>query len=568
MKRIAALIVVSLSSAFALASCGSHERSRILDDVASYIQERPDSALVILSEAKCLFDVNELANAKGFHIPRSQQARYWLLYATAIDKCYIDTTDVSIIDPAVAYYSRHGSPDEKLKAFYYQGRIYYNAGNYPDAIVSYSKAAEAESKVTDMRYLGLLHQAMANTYSNSYIFDEAVRHSEIAYHLFHEGGFTRLANSSLFRKAQELTNKGLRTEADSIYLSLISEDISSDMLSQIYCGLALNSIVSDNPDYQSALEYYNSALDIRGTLGKYNHWGAYAFVLAVNGESEKSDSIFRQLSSLKGDDAVYYYSWMATLDSHFNRNNTAYENFKASMGKQNEILRKNLEQSTALAQRDYQEMRKLHEQKRRIVQSASFALVLITILFIGTMAYYRRWKKNRIISEERDALARLNEEVKLQLALLEETSFDLHDRLERVQAEYAKVYKKQFSTIGRLCETVLVADRHSRPDQYLSTEIRKMAGEIRNDDRGHKRLESLLNKSFDNVMLHFRSDFPDLSDEEYEYASYVFANFQGSTICFLTGIPSQNAVYTRKTRLKEVIAKSEATHKNQYLSLM
>lgn len=58
----------------------------------------------------------------------------------ALDKNWIDTTDVSVVMPAVEYYEKHGTADQKLKSLLYLGRIQY-FNNRPDsAIISYMKA--------------------------------------------------------------------------------------------------------------------------------------------------------------------------------------------------------------------------------------------------------------------------------------------------------------------------------------------------------------------------------------------------------------------------------------------
>ena len=75
-------------------SCSSRKALFILDDVESYIQERPDSALNVLNE----LDRNLLGTNK-------LRAKFSLLYSTALNKNYIDTTDLSIIRPAVDFYS-------------------------------------------------------------------------------------------------------------------------------------------------------------------------------------------------------------------------------------------------------------------------------------------------------------------------------------------------------------------------------------------------------------------------------------------------------------------------------
>ena len=88
---------------FGVLSC----RDVRLSDIESYIDDRPDSALAAIRA----IDTTALRG-------RAVKAKYSLLHAMALDKNYIDTSDTRIVQPAVDWYSRHGSPEEKLKAYY------------------------------------------------------------------------------------------------------------------------------------------------------------------------------------------------------------------------------------------------------------------------------------------------------------------------------------------------------------------------------------------------------------------------------------------------------------------
>ena len=111
---------------FLLVSCDNRQTKSLLQDVETYIQERPDSALRVLRKVDSL-----TLNTK------SLRARYSLLFAMALDKNYIDTTALSILEPTVAYYERLGSPQDKMLSCYYLGRIYANRKDYPNAVIFY-----------------------------------------------------------------------------------------------------------------------------------------------------------------------------------------------------------------------------------------------------------------------------------------------------------------------------------------------------------------------------------------------------------------------------------------------
>ena len=87
---------------FGVLSC----RDVRLSDIESYIDSRPDSALAAIRQ----IDTTALRG-------RAVKAKYSLLHAMALDKNYIDTADTRIVQPAIDWYSRHGSPEEKLTAY-------------------------------------------------------------------------------------------------------------------------------------------------------------------------------------------------------------------------------------------------------------------------------------------------------------------------------------------------------------------------------------------------------------------------------------------------------------------
>lgn len=62
----------------------------------------------------------------------------------------------------------HGSPDEQLRTFYYQGRIYQNRGDDNQAMKSFLNAAEVKGELHDtLLYANLLVAQACCTSSNT-----------------------------------------------------------------------------------------------------------------------------------------------------------------------------------------------------------------------------------------------------------------------------------------------------------------------------------------------------------------------------------------------------------------
>lgn len=161
----------------ASASCNYSKLEHVFDDVESYISDRPDSALAVL-------DSLSAGSLRG----RKANARFALLYSMALDKNYIDVTDDSLINIAVDWYRRHGSADEKLKAYYYQGRVYTNAGDNEKAMRSFVKAENQITVSKDLIASGMLYMAMSNVYMDIFNTDSAFVYYNKAKDFYKKGG--------------------------------------------------------------------------------------------------------------------------------------------------------------------------------------------------------------------------------------------------------------------------------------------------------------------------------------------------------------------------------------------
>lgn len=150
-------LAVVCAAAVVLLSCSKAdlETERTLEDVVSFIEERPDSALTILD------------TMDSFSLTTSAlKARHSLLLAMARDKNYIDDTTDSIIAPAVSWYRRHGSADEKLLMNYYRGRIAMNAGDYETAMRWFADGSRFSEKTRNKVWSGRLCNAKFQVYQH------------------------------------------------------------------------------------------------------------------------------------------------------------------------------------------------------------------------------------------------------------------------------------------------------------------------------------------------------------------------------------------------------------------
>lgn len=120
-----------LSLACSTISCSGAKEQETLNSAEMLMESHPDSALIILST----IDKGQLSD-------KSQKAKYALLMSMALDKNYIDTTSFDVLQPAIDYYLKKGTPDDMLRTYYYQGRIFQNQGDRDNALNSFAKGLD------------------------------------------------------------------------------------------------------------------------------------------------------------------------------------------------------------------------------------------------------------------------------------------------------------------------------------------------------------------------------------------------------------------------------------------
>ena len=205
------LLVILLLVAFCYSSCRNiSDIDSTLDDISEYMEERPDSALSVLQN----MDPNQLANKK-------QKAKHALLLSIALDKNYIDTTNFNVIQPAIDHYLKYGSPTEKLRTYYYMGRICKNAGNEEDAMRYYVLGLKYGEDSDDCLTKARLLFSKANIHNNLYEFDKCSSEMVKAAHYFKSGN----KQSSYFNSLTSAFN-GYKLLDDTLNAKKVLEELS------------------------------------------------------------------------------------------------------------------------------------------------------------------------------------------------------------------------------------------------------------------------------------------------------------------------------------------------------
>lgn len=200
-------VVWIVFSVFVFCQCGNiGEINKELDLAEELLKSRPDSSYFILET----IDTLKLNS-------RRVSARYSLLKAMAIDKMGIDTTNLNIIQPAVDYYIKNGNADEKLRTYYYLGRIYQNQKDYESALSAFIHGKELLPHMTDSLVMGQLLIAESAILNDIPNYEQMLSNRIKAAELF-DGIGRRASEIQSWAAALDLcVSINNKTRADSIY---------------------------------------------------------------------------------------------------------------------------------------------------------------------------------------------------------------------------------------------------------------------------------------------------------------------------------------------------------------
>lgn len=546
-RRIA--VIVLLLVAFIFSSCTHCRTSAVLDDVETFIKDRPDSALAVIRS----IDTATLTT-------RSLRAHYSLLHAIALDKNWIDTTDEKIVMPAVQYYDCHQSDIRRAKAWYYLGRIQQNQGDIIDASMSFFKAEKYSEHFDDNSFKALVCFAISTINNKNFLNEEALNYAERAYSYSVAANDTANANSALYCMAMYLNNVGRYHESDSLYRVLInSGSLHSNLRSSLLSNFALN-LANHNNAFDEAVALFEEAISTYGPLKQQNFWGAYAYALARTGNKDKADAIFNKLEKGTSASAIFVYSnWKSNAEAFWGNDKSAYHLLKAASDIQLENVKKVLKQSSIKAQKNLLEKEVIESgrmaRRRQLIAWGTAAALLV--LIVTLVLLFRRRSK------------RADQDYELSLSAYRELTrqFDYTEQEKaRVREKYIYLCQSHFSHIGRINEMLKT---HSKEDDtILYHDLKHSFHQINEDEEYQTEFEKILDGSFNGVMTLFRTDFPGRKEKFYKFVSYLFAGFETTTICAIIPEYNKHNVYVEKSRLKHMIKNSDSLYKDQFLSLL
>ena len=377
---------------FAIVGCDRHSgASEKLNLAESLMDSKPDSALSILNAVNV-----ETLNGK------KDKARYALLKSMALDKNYIDTTSLDILQPAIDYYLRKGTADEKLRTYYYQGRIYQNRENNDSAMQSFMRGREYCGQASDTLTMANLLVAQGTILYTTYKFDDFIKVNLEAAELYRESRRPDYEILSLANVLDGSIQNGDKNLADSIMSIAHSKvSINPEYASAISPYVLLYAITFGKRDeIVDVLNYYNSG-DTIEDMTKIDIAQAYSKI----GDAYNAKRFIDLIDS--SSDVRHSLKYYAVITDILEQNGDyadaleAYRNFSTTI----DSIHQNIFSHDLLFAQERHEMEKsnlLKLQKRDRFIWLSLCVAFVLLIIIGYIYYRYRLSRARNLLEEQE----------------------------------------------------------------------------------------------------------------------------------------------------------------------
>lgn len=538
-----------------------------LDKVEECMNSDPGQALCIIDsiDTRMLFT-------------RGRRARYSLLKTMSLDKNFIDTTDTDIIMPAVDYYRRHGTPDDKMRAYLFLGRILYNDSRIDDAMASYLIAEDLSANAKEIQSKALLMSSISETFSYNHNYDAAIDYARKALACYKQISDTAniwYTTGYMVTLFSDQLNDGT---ADTLFSTFRTMPIiDTSYFNSICLDVACVKVLSDNQeDLDDAISIYDGCISVPGLKLDSHSMCAYAYALEKKGHSSAADSLLCAAEN-SNSDSVFLDVWKYRIEKLRGNGSKVLTFLENTLAEQQTVVMDVLKRSLENVRTDYYKSKSdyWNERARSMRIQRGILLCLAVIVFlIGYIIYIQRKK---YFNERIEILANLKEETDAQLSSLREESGhkvsrlvedkeELESQIMNLKKKYLDLYGERFKYINELCVKYLSSGKRLRKN-ILYEEVKNQISFLEKDIQGQQRFETMLNDSFDNIMALYRKDFSSWKESDIRFVSYVMAGFESKTIACIMGM-TPGSVDVKKTRIRAKILSSSSPNKSKYIKVM
>ena len=555
--------ILSLLISLSLLACGERESKpsnvrSTLSRAEALMTQVPDSSLMLLEDL-----------SKGALRGRENRAHFALLYSQALDKNYIDRSNDSIIRIAVDYYStRKKEPEKLFLSYYYLGRVQQNAGNLTRAMLSYGQAEELIADIQDDYAIGLLYAQMGNLYHAVYdlpksldCFQKAYIHYEKADKELHKMYAKRdvgilLMDLKNFSQAEtyllETLQWSLRNQRETLCQNCVE------------FMLSLYSRSSKMNKYKEFYETYEQYIE-----DKFLKINALIEISIHENNLQKAGLYIEQAWAMADEriDTTYLCFREYELYKRTGNYTQAINKIENIYYAQDTLVRGVLQQPLLSAQRDYfKSQSELNELKlQHSKQKQIFVSIILIIIMLSAIVFVRQRLKAK--AQEINHYVEKVKDLEKDLYTKDHRLHVVSQNQSQMAEQVNQLFATQYGLINELSVTCYEMHATRNEKEAVYKHVKKEIESFSSNKKTLQELENIVNQHKNNVMAILREAFPEFSEMDFRLICYSIAGFSAKAISVFTGNSTTN-IYTRKSRLKAIIADSDYINKEELLKYL
>lgn len=376
--------IIALAVVLSFMACNRHsEHWEALCQVETFIEEQPDSALVVLQG----IDAGDLSSAE-------ERAKHALMLSMALDKNYIDKTDFEVLQPAIDYYEDNGSATDKLRTRFYQGRIYQNQANNALAMESFVNALSEGANSEDLKTKARVHYAQAMIYYSLYDWDNFIESILKAASLYQESGLHHYYIDCLILIVNGYTLKG-DTQNALLYI---------DECNRLTNTMSLNALCNFYSSYITYLITYGTEQEIHKVINNYQNiiptanidWLTISNAYMKIGKYNDALQSILQYDNSLSNQRIKHQILLSEIYEHLGRYEESLNTYKEYMVASDSTTWAIMQQDTKFVEERHNlELQTLKEKESKMRVILWSALVIAILLAIIVFIRYRL-KVNRM----------------------------------------------------------------------------------------------------------------------------------------------------------------------------
>ncbi|MBO4723961.1 MAG: hypothetical protein J5596_01405 [Bacteroidaceae bacterium] len=508
----------------------------------------------VMDKAESIMDndaasADSLMNLIDSHSIRSKErlARYALLYTAAEYKNYQPVTSDSVIMMAVRHYSISNDMDYRFLSFYYLGCVYIELGQLTDAAVSLTQAEQLVDKINNKYWEGLLYYQLGEIFNKACDFHRAEEYYTMAKSCFELAGKNVHETYALYNIGDCKINMHEFKVADSITRIVEIEAIKINdsilyancLYNRSYCTLYMN-------ESDSATQLLDRYLSIsKKPSNSFNYLELMALYYNTIKEYSLSESYLKKAwnCDMSSSDSLYLFYVSYLLAESKGRAKESLEYFQNYISLQNENLRAVLSQPILAAQKE--QYRILAENELLKSRHAKTTLILCIVIFLHiiviVLVTYHYKKKH------------MKEQLYDSLAVVEELS----GKIEQLKNQVRVQFHERHDLSNRLYSMYFDFESHDKvTKQQLTVTINNLIKDYTAPD-SVKKLDALINESYDGIMNRLSDEEIGLSDKEIQLLRFSFAGLSSKSVSVIIKESPQNIYQIKSRLLKKVKRNSE-----------